>query len=82
MPLSPWEAGILRPYGDAPADLEAVTDAVPRNAGEDVSLRTIAVQLGSTHSPAVESAIRFIGFSEMSGVGAKAARLRSLYLPG
>lgn len=60
LPLSTWEAGILRPYGQALRDLDGISDAVARNAADDVALRAIAAQLGGTQADAVEAAIRFL----------------------
>lgn len=60
LPLSTWEAGILRPYGNALRDLHGIPDAVARNAADEVVLRAIAVQLGDMQAAIVEAAIRFL----------------------
>lgn len=60
LPLSPWEADLLDPYGKAIADLAASPAAVARNAADDVALRAIAAQVGGSCASAVEDSIRFL----------------------
>ena len=60
LPLTPWEAGILQPYGEALSELQGVPDGVARNAKDDVVLRALASQLGGADRATLEAAMRFL----------------------
>lgn len=58
--LEVFEAAIFRPYGDALAELDGVSDGIARFARDDVILRSIATQIGGIQGNTVEAAIRFL----------------------